>query len=92
MTNASLDPRVRNKDKDDLIFYASLDPRVQNKDKGDGIFGEEEHHVVARKALPILIERAKAGVPIKYGILADKLGIPADGDPMSKMLYFVGKC
>ena len=53
---------------------------------GDNIFGDQEHQVVAREALPILIEKAKAGLTINYGDLAQRLDIPPYGYPMSKML------
>ena len=59
---------------------------MQNKDMGDNIFGDKEHQEVAREALPILIEKAKAGETINYGDLAHKLDIPPTGYPMSKML------
>ena len=59
---------------------------LRNTDKGDDIFGEEEHHVVAREALPILIELVKTKDTIKYSVLGDRLGIPAYGYPMSQML------
>ena len=53
---------------------------------GDNISGEEEHQEVARKALPILIEKAKVGETINYGTLADKLGISPHEYPMPQML------
>lgn len=53
--------------------------------------GDEEHQVVARKALPILIELAKAGETITYSTLADKLEIEAFGPPMSQMLRSIVK-
>ena len=59
---------------------------IRNKKMGDDIFGNEEHQVVAREALPILIEKAKAGETIRYGDLAHKLEIPAYGYPMPEML------
>ena len=57
-----------------------------NNHDGDNIFGDEEHQVVAREALPILIELAKAGEKITYGDLGRKLEIAARGYPMSQML------
>ena len=59
---------------------------LQNTRMGDNIFGDEEHQVVARKALPILIEKAKAGETIYYSDLARKLEIEAFGYPMPQML------
>ena len=59
---------------------------IQNRDMGDDIFGDEEHQVVARKALPILIEQAKVRDTITYGDLAQRLDISRTGSQMSKML------
>ena len=59
---------------------------LRNTDTDDNMFGEKEHQVVARKALPILIERAKARKPITYGDLGRKLEIDPHGNPMSTML------
>lgn len=53
---------------------------------GDSIFGDKEHQEVAREALPILIEKAKAGETINYGTLAHQLGISAHEYPMPQML------
>ena len=63
-------------------------PGIRNKKLGDNMFGDEEYQKLARKALPLLIEKAKAKPrkTIPYGNLASKLGIPAYGDPMSPML------
>ena len=52
---------------------------------GDNIFGDEEHQEVAREALPILIEKAKAGETINYSTLAHKLEISAFEYPMPQM-------
>lgn len=50
------------------------------------MFGDDEHQVLAREALPILIEQASARQTITYGKLADKLKIPAYAYPMAQML------
>ena len=50
------------------------------------MFGDEDHQNIAREALPLLIEKAKARGTITYGDLADKFKIPPYGDPMSPML------
>ena len=59
---------------------------LENRNMGDNMSGDEEHQIVARKALPILIELAKARKRITYGDLARKLEIEAYGYPMSQML------
>lgn len=50
------------------------------------MFGDEEHQELAREALPLLIEKAKAHETIRYGDLAGKLKISRYGYPMSQML------
>ena len=59
---------------------------IRNKKMGDNMFGDEEHQVVAREALPILIKKAKVGETINYSTLTDKLGISPYEYPMPKML------
>lgn len=50
------------------------------------MFGDEDHQEIAREALPLLIEKAKARDTINYGTLADKFDISPYGYPMSQML------
>ena len=61
---------------------------LHNTDKGDDMFGEEDRHVAAQAALPILIELAKATKKIPYGELGIELEIPHHSEDriMSKML------
>ena len=50
------------------------------------MFGDELHQEIAREALPLLIEKAKAHETINYGNLAYKFEISPYGAPMSPML------
>ena len=50
------------------------------------MFGDEEHQAIARKVLPLLIEKAKVRKTIKYGNLARKFKIDPYGYPMPEML------
>ena len=50
------------------------------------MFGDEDHQEVAREALPLLIEKAKARETINYSDLAHKIEISAFEYPMPQML------
>ena len=59
---------------------------IRNRRMGDNIFGDEDHQQIAREALPILIEKAKARQTINYSTLAHELDIAPFGYPMPEML------